>query len=151
MYCLLLTLGLVLSPVSADENPCKNITVGSCTLGEDVVVEGHPYSLDLCHLLCSLNDKCQFWRHDLSEEGSSDECLFLSTDYHQVLSENVALVTLVPQDCRTVAGPVEGDMLACNQVDKTTCGSIILEDCQYSGTRLGEGIINLATGIDELL
>ena len=142
MHCPILLFSLVLVSISAGENPCKNITLGSCTLGEDVIVESHPYSLDLCHHLCLLNPKCQFWRHDLSEEGSSDECLFLSTDYHQVLAENVSLVTLVPQDCRTVAGPVEGDLLACNQVDKTTCGSIILEDCKYSGTRLGEGIIN---------
>ena len=94
MYCLLLILGLGLASVSAGENPCKDITVGSCTLGEDVIVEGHPYSLDLCHQLCLLNDQCQFWRHDKSEAGTSEECLFLSTDYHQVVARKLSCVTL---------------------------------------------------------
>merc|ERR1711862_324610 len=52
----------------------------------------------------------------------SEECLFLSGDHHQ--------------DCTTLAGPVGGDLIACREVDKTSCDSILLEDCQYSGTRL---------------
>ena len=38
-----------------------------------------------------------------------------------------------------MAGPVEGDLVACSQVNKTSCDAIILEDCDYSGTRLGKG------------
>ena len=96
--------------VSAGHNPCKNISIGSCIHGQDSILESHTYNLDLCHHLCKVNDKCQFWRHDHSRLGSSEECLFLSADHHQVIRgsmwcvNNFPLSTGLQDTCRACRG-----------------------------------------------
>merc|ERR1712083_386512 len=50
------------------------------------------------------------------------ECLFLRTDYHQ--------------DCKSFAGPTDGNITECKSVSHNTCDSIIPEDCSYTGERL---------------
>ena len=87
-----------------------------------MIVGGHPYNQVLCHELCMLDDLCKYWRHDSSSQGTTQECLFLSTDYHH--------------DCASIASPVSGDLTACTTADHDTCDSVIPDDCDYSGTRL---------------
>ena len=65
-------------------NPCDRVSVGDCTIEVDLILSGHPYHLDGCHLLCKLDDDCSFWRHSEAQQGTNEECLFLKTDYHQV-------------------------------------------------------------------
>ena len=67
-----------------DENPCKGMSVGHCDFDEDQVVSRHRYPVTQCHRLCKLDDRCNFWRHNDAKAGLEDECLFLSTNYHQV-------------------------------------------------------------------
>jgi len=105
-------------------NPCEGMSVGDCDVDESQIVARHPYTKDLCHKLCKLDDQCQFWRHDSSNEGKVDACFFLATDYHQ--------------DCMSFASPVTGDLEACSDVDYESCDSILPEDCIYSGHRLSD-------------
>merc|ERR1719495_2503424 len=105
-------------------NPCEGMSVGDCDMDETQIVARHPYNQELCHKLCKLDDQCQFWRHDNSNEGNVDACFFLATDYHQ--------------DCMSFASPVTGDLDACSAVDYESCDSILPEDCIYSGHRLSD-------------
>merc|ERR1719195_953060 len=114
---------LSLVSLSSGKNPCKDITIGDCPILDDSVVGKHPYGRDVCHLLCTKDDACLFWRHDRTSEGTKDECIFFSTDYHQ--------------DCETVAGPANAHIDQCqNNVNMTSCDAVLLEDCDYSGERL---------------
>merc|ERR1712037_288837 len=122
MYTSLIFLALILVSVSAGNNPCEGITLDNCEVTNDMIVGSHPYHLDVCHLLCTLDDECLFWRHDLTKQETNEECLFLSTDYHQ--------------DCDTLAGPVDVDIGACLAVDKDSCFSVIGEKCDYTGERM---------------
>jgi hypothetical protein len=65
--------------------PCDEITLGDCTIEEDNILEHHPYTEGLCHTLCEKSDDCEFWRHNEAPEDPNEACLFLKTDYHQVL------------------------------------------------------------------
>ena len=74
----------ILAPVLAG-NPCQGITLGGCDVPDDSRVGAHPYGLDVCQKLCQLDDDCLFWRHDNTTAGTKEECLFINTDYHQVI------------------------------------------------------------------
>merc|ERR1712212_493447 len=81
-----------------------------------------PCGMDVCQKLCQLDDDCLFWRHDNTSAGTKEECLFISTDYHQ--------------DCKTLAGPVSINLEDCVNVDQSSCDAVIPEICNYSGDRL---------------
>ena len=40
------------------------------------------------------------------------------------------------QDCRSFAGPVDGDINSCLNTDLSTCSAYIREECQYAGGRV---------------
>ena len=79
LICLILELLLF-----SECNPCQGMSIGDCDMDESQIVGRHPFNKELCHKLCKLDDKCLFWRHNSGMAGSVNECLFLSTDYHQV-------------------------------------------------------------------
>merc|ERR1711937_56088 len=94
-------------------NPCEGVTVGACNIDAEIIVGSNPFPAALCQKQCALNDLCTYWRHD----GTT--CYYLNSDYHQ--------------DCATFSGPVSADVLGCLAVDQTSCGSIIQENCVYTG------------------
>ena len=80
-----LSLCFVSVSVVAGKNPCRGVTLDGCDVSDDSRVGAHPYGLDVCQKLCQLDDDCLFWRHDNTSAGTVDECLFINTDYHQVI------------------------------------------------------------------
>merc|ERR1712106_61111 len=123
---------------SAGQNPCQDMTVGDCTLDDNLILESHPYPAAICHDQCGPNDLCSFWRYD----EPKNECLFLKTNYHQ--------------DCKSFAGPIEGSIEDCLAVDQSTCDAILNEDCTFAeDTRMpeleqGPGSISSITECQEL-
>merc|ERR1711928_94226 len=49
---------------------------------------------------------------------------------------SLTIFVLFHQDCLTFAGPTLGDIVACTEVDLTTCSAYIKEECEYSGDGL---------------
>ena len=94
-------------------NPCEGITLSDCVIDAEIIVGSNPFPPSLCQKQCELIDTCTYWRHD----GTT--CYYLNSDYHQ--------------DCATFSGPVDADILSCLQVDQSTCGAIIEEECVYEG------------------
>merc|ERR1711972_118638 len=103
------------------QNPCQDMTVADCTLRPDNIIGTFPFPVaEICESSCNTADTCMFWR--FFKNDTVTECLHLATNYHQ--------------DCLTFAGPTLGDIVACHEVDLTTCSAYIREECDYSGTRL---------------
>merc|ERR1711951_215935 len=94
-------------------NPCEEITVSDCVIDDAIIVGSNPFPAALCQKQCALNDLCTYWRHD------GKTCYHLNSDSHQ--------------DCATFSGPVSADVMACLNVDQTTCWAIIEEECTYTG------------------
>jgi len=106
----------------AEENPCQDMTLADCRLGEDNIINKYPFGAQVCRSLCQKSDICSFWRVLNTENGP--ECLLLRTDYHQ--------------DCKTFSGPTLGSIQDCMSVDLATCWAYIWEECTYTGDRLSE-------------
>jgi len=107
------------------ENPCDGMSLGYCHFPQSQVVARHPFDKQLCQRTCKLDDLCMFWRHNEALAGTIEECLFLTSNYHQSMI-----------DCDAFASPVDGDIENCRAVNATSCYSILDEDCEYSGQRL---------------
>ena len=43
-------------------NPCEGISLGSCFVEEDSILDTYSAPPDKCSKLCELNDNCEFWR-----------------------------------------------------------------------------------------
>ena len=66
-----------------EENPCDGMSLGYCHFPQSQVVARHPFDKQLCQRLCKLDDLCMFWRHNEALAGTIEECLFLTSNYHQ--------------------------------------------------------------------
>merc|ERR1711962_974434 len=116
-----LTIFVLFHQESLAQNPCQDMTVADCTLRPDNIIGTFPFPVaEICESSCVTADTCMFWR--FFKNDTVTECLHLSTNYHQ--------------DCLTFAGPTLGDIVACTEVDLTTCSAYIKEECEYSGDRL---------------
>ena len=124
------------------ENPCDGMSLGYCHFPQSQVVARHPFDKQLCQRTCKLDDLCMFWRHNEALAGTIEECLFLTSNYHQ--SMIVKLISFDSacyffcKDCDAFASPVDGDIENCRAVNATSCYSILDEDCEYSGQRLSK-------------
>ena len=72
--------------VMSQENPCAEITLANCELGEDNIVARYEVDPNTCQTLCQMSDHCAFWRAQ-DADGVLD-CLLLRTNYHKVINSN---------------------------------------------------------------
>jgi len=117
----LLLFSLVVATLG-QQYPCKEMTVADCEISEDNIISRYNFNAAICESQCKRSDHCQFWRVYQNDTMELPECLHLSIDYHQ--------------DCISFAGPVDGDINSCLDIDFGTCSAYIGEDCQYTGERL---------------
>jgi len=122
---LLLLQSLIVFPGNRGQsNPCQDMTIGDCTIGDDNIIARYPFPASICHDQCKKADTCSFWRTFQNETMEAPECLLLRTNYHQ--------------DCKTFGGPTIGSIQDCMDVDLSTCWALIGEECTYVGNRLTE-------------
>ena len=67
------------------ENPCKNISLGSCKVEEDTILNTYSADPDKCTKLCEINDNCEFWR----ARWDGTLCYLLTSDYQHVSASSI--------------------------------------------------------------
>ena len=70
---------------SSQENPCKGISLGSCIVEEESIINTFSAPPDKCSKLCEINNNCRFWR--ARWDGSL--CYLLTSDYQHVSTSNI--------------------------------------------------------------
>ena len=67
------------------ENPCEGISLGSCYVEEESILNTFSAPPDKCSNLCEINNNCRFWR--ARWDGSL--CYLLTSDYQHVSTSNI--------------------------------------------------------------
>ena len=62
------------------ENPCEGISLGSCFVEEDSILNTYTATPDRCSELCEMNNNCDFWR----ARWDGTLCHLLISDYQHV-------------------------------------------------------------------
>ena len=70
-------------------DPCENISLGSCSVNEDIIVSEFPADPEKCSKLCEIEHSCVFWR----ARWDGTLCYLLSNEY-QYVSINCIFVTI---------------------------------------------------------
>ena len=73
-----------LTVVTLGENPCKEMTVAGCEIGDDNIINRYNFNAAICESQCKRSDHCQFWRVYQDDSMELPECLHIRTNYHQV-------------------------------------------------------------------
>merc|ERR1711934_884288 len=97
------------------ENPCEGISLGSCIVEEESILNTYSASPDKCSKLCDVNPTCMFWR----SRWDGTLCYLLTNDYQQ--------------DCGSFAGAI--NWIDCNE-GPDSCYAYSDDDCVYTGDRM---------------
>jgi len=97
------------------ENPCEDISLGSCIVEEESILNTYSAPPDKCSKLCDVNPTCMFWR----SRWDGTLCYLLTSDYQQ--------------DCGSFAGAI--NWIDCNE-GPDSCYAYSDDDCVYTGDRM---------------
>ena len=62
------------------ENPCEDISLGSCLVEPGSIINTLSFPPDKCAKFCQLDNNCEFWR----ARWDGTQCHLLSSDYQHV-------------------------------------------------------------------
>ena len=121
------------------ENPCEGISLGSCIVEEESILNTYSAPPDKCSMLCEINKSCMFWR----SRWDGTLCYLLTSDYQHVSTSRnftsvcmICLCTLIwrHKDCGSFAGAI--NWVDCNE-GPDSCFAYVEDDCVYTGDRIG--------------
>ena len=69
------------------EDSCQEITLSSCRVEEDNIVDENNFPAEICEKSCKLSDNCHYWRALQNATMELPQCLHLRTNYHKVRRE----------------------------------------------------------------
>ena len=104
------------------------------------IIKTLPVPPTTCDTLCEVDDNCEFWK----ARNDGTLCQLLKTDYQHVSSSCFLFLLKVSeknqiwqQDCESFAGPITSNLADCT-ADSNSCSAYVVDDCTYTGERLGK-------------
>ena len=106
---------------------------------QNSIIKTLPVPPATCDTLCEVDDNCEFWKARI--DGTL--CQLLLTDYQHMSSPAFLFLLKVSennqnweQDCESFAGHITSSLADCT--DSNSCSAYVLDDCTYTGERLGK-------------
>ena len=75
------------------ENPCEGISLGSCLVEEESILNTYSARPDKCSKLCDMNNNCEFWK----ARWDGTLCHLLISDYR-----HVSLISVFCPGCQCI-------------------------------------------------